>query len=268
MSDFIEIKFPKSRIATFDTVYIGKRKHHMAGFLEFDVTDSLQKIRDYRVRENTQLSFTAWLIKTISSTLAEFPQAHGYLVGKRKVMSFRDIDVGILIEREIQGALVPIPYVLRKTNEKSMVDITKEIEQARVQVLQENDMVLGNSGSNRLQDLYNLLPAIFRRLFWYFILKQPKLANKMMGSVSITPIGMMGSVRGSFLHTSVHPISFGVGSIIKKPGVVGKEIEIRDFLQLTILLDHDVIDGAPMARFVQQLSKRIESGYELDVTKP
>ena len=79
---------------------------------------------------------------------------------------------------------------------------------------------------------------------------------------------MMGSVRGSFLHTSVHPISFGVGSIIKKPGVVGKEIEIRDFLQLTILLDHDVIDGAPMARFVQQLSKRIESGYELDVTKP
>jgi pyruvate/2-oxoglutarate dehydrogenase complex dihydrolipoamide acyltransferase (E2) component len=85
-----------------------------------------------------------------------------------------------------------------------------------------------------------------------------------MGSVSITPIGMMGNVKGSFLHTSVHPISFGVGSIVKKPGVVGNSIEIRNFLQMTILLDHDVIDGAPMARFIQKLSKRIESGYLLD----
>ena len=68
-----------------------------------------------------------------------------------------------------------------------------------------------------------------------------------------------------FLHTSVHPISFGVGSIVKKPGVIGKSIEIRNFLQMTILLDHDVIDGAPMARFVQKLSKRIESGYLLNL---
>ena len=264
MSDFIELDFPKSRIATFDTVYIGKRKHHMAGFLEFDVTDTLQKIRDYRNREKTQLSFTAWLIKSISFSLEEYPQAHGYLVGKRKIITFKDIDISILIEREFQGAFVPLPYVLRRTNEKSIQEITEEIARAKEKPLGENETVLGESGKNRLQDLYNIFPAFIRRLMWHFILKTPKIANKTMGSVSITPIGMMGSVRGLFLHTSIHPISFGVGSIVKKPGVVGKCIEIRDFLQMTILLDHDVIDGAPMARFVRKLSKRIESGFLLE----
>lgn len=264
MRDFIETRFPKSRIATFDTVYIGKRKHHMAGFLEFDVTDALQKIRDFRRRENTQLSFTAWLIKTISSTLLEYPQAHGYLVGKSKIISFNDIDISILIERELQGALIPLPYVIRKTNDKSIVEITSEIEQVKSQPLKENDNALGVRRNDKFQNLYNKFPAFCRRIIWHFILKNPKIANKLMGSVSITPIGMMGNVKGLFLHTSVHPISFGVGSIVKKPGVVGKSIEIRNFLQMTILLDHDVIDGAPMARLVQKLSKRIESGYMLD----
>ncbi len=264
MSGFIETRFPKSRIATFDTVYIGKRKHHMAGFLEFDVTDTLLKIRDYRRRENTLLSFTAWLIKTISSTLLEYHQAHGYLVGKRKIISFNDIDISILIERELRGVLVPLPYVIRRTNNKSIREITQEIERVKCQPLEENDNALGESRNNKFQNFYNIFPPFFRRFFWQFILKKPKIANKLMGSVSITPIGMMGNVKGSFLHTSVHPISFGVGSIVKKPGVVGNSIEIRNFLQMTILLDHDVIDGGPMARFIQKLSKRIELGYLLD----
>jgi pyruvate/2-oxoglutarate dehydrogenase complex dihydrolipoamide acyltransferase (E2) component len=32
---------------------------------------------------------------------------------------------------------------------------------------------------------------------------------------------------------------------------------------MTILLDHDVIDGAPMARFIKKLSKNIENGIFL-----
>ena len=32
---------------------------------------------------------------------------------------------------------------------------------------------------------------------------------------------------------------------------------------MTILLDHDVIDGAPMARFIRELVVNIEKGIEL-----
>jgi len=47
------------------------------------------------------------------------------------------------------------------------------------------------------------------------------------------------------------------------PAVVDDKIEIREILRMTILLDHDVMDGAPMARFKSDLTKNIERGEKL-----
>ena len=41
-------------------------------------------------------------------------------------------------------------------------------------------------------------------------------------------------------------------------------IEPRERLSLTLVFDHDVIDGAPAARFARRLVELIESGYGLD----
>lgn len=42
-------------------------------------------------------------------------------------------------------------------------------------------------------------------------------------------------------------------------------IEIREYLSLTLSFNHDVIDGAPAARFAQRLKELIESAYGLGV---
>jgi len=56
-----------------------------------------------------------------------------------------------------------------------------------------------------------------------------------------------------------------VGGIGRKPGVTADgHIEVREYLGLTVSADHDVVDGAPLARFVQRLVELIESGYGLD----
>ena len=55
-----------------------------------------------------------------------------------------------------------------------------------------------------------------------------------------------------------------VGGIGEKPGVVDGQIAIRDYLSLTISFDHDIIDGAPAARFTKRLKDLIESGYGLE----
>ena len=47
------------------------------------------------------------------------------------------------------------------------------------------------------------------------------------------------------------------------PAVVDGQIVVRDFLSLTIGLDHDIIDGAPGARFVNRFKGLIESAYGL-----
>ena len=55
--------------------------------------------------------------------------------------------------------------------------------------------------------------------------------------------------------------------IIKKPVVVENEIVIRDILNVSILIDHDVMDGAPMARFINELKTNIENGLNLQDEK-
>jgi pyruvate/2-oxoglutarate dehydrogenase complex dihydrolipoamide acyltransferase (E2) component len=45
--------------------------------------------------------------------------------------------------------------------------------------------------------------------------------------------------------------------------LINNSIEIREFLEMTILIDHDVIDGAPAARFIFRLKDLVENGYEL-----
>jgi pyruvate/2-oxoglutarate dehydrogenase complex dihydrolipoamide acyltransferase (E2) component len=81
-----------------------------------------------------------------------------------------------------------------------------------------------------------------------------------MGNAVITSVGMIGRINGWFIHKSIHPISFGISSVLKKPVVVDNEIKVREILNMTILVDHDVIDGAPMVRFLNDLTKYIETG--------
>jgi pyruvate/2-oxoglutarate dehydrogenase complex dihydrolipoamide acyltransferase (E2) component len=54
-----------------------------------------------------------------------------------------------------------------------------------------------------------------------------------------------------------------VGGIAQKPGMVDGRIEPREFLSLTISFDHDIVDGAPAARFAARLKSLIECGYGL-----
>jgi pyruvate/2-oxoglutarate dehydrogenase complex dihydrolipoamide acyltransferase (E2) component len=257
-SSFIYKKIPGSRIATFDTFSIGLLKHHVSAILEFDVTDSRKKLQDLR-RSGINVSFNAWIIKVIGSVLNRYPEASSFLYNKKKLIIFNDINISILVEKKIGANKVPIPVVIEKANEKSALEITLEIESAKKQELSGSDIVLGKK-SALSEKLYYRLPGFLRRTIWKMMLRNPKFAYKKMGNAVITSVGMIGRINGWFIHKSVHPISFGIGSVLKKPVVINNEIGIREILNMTILVDHDVIDGAPMVRLLDDLTKYIESG--------
>ncbi|MBN8707288.1 MAG: 2-oxo acid dehydrogenase subunit E2 [Bacteroidetes bacterium] len=261
MSDFKINYFPKTRLATLDICTVGLQKHYISAMIEFDVTDSREKIKQLK-RNGNKISFTAWLIKVISNTIKEYETVAGYLQGKRKVITFTDINVSIAVEKEVNGQKVPIPLVIEKANEKSIESITKQINDATAQQLTEKDIVL-QSKSSRMERLYYALPGFIRRGFWNYLLKHPKLAYSKMGNVAITSVGMIGRINGWFIPISVHPICFGIGKITKKPVVIDDNIEIREILNMSVLIDHDVVDGGLMARFISKLSDNIENGKEL-----
>lgn len=254
-------KFPKSRIATVDICAVGLQKHHIVGMIEVDVTQGREKLRARR-EAGEKLSFTAWLIMVVGHTIKDYERVASYLRGKREVVIFEDVNVSMIVEKEINGHKVPIPLVIEKANEQSVEDISRQIAEARATVLGEGDIVL-QSRSTRLERLYYFLPGFARRFFWRYLLKHPQQAFSKMGNVSVTSIGMMGNVNGWFIPLSVHPVCIGISSITKKPVVIGDEIKVREVLNMTVLLDHDVADGAPMARFISALSGNIERGLGL-----
>lgn len=254
-------KIPKSRIASFDVYAVAMKKHHVSAILEFDVTESRIKIKQLR-RGGQNISFNAWLIKVIGKALELHPDVSSYLFSKKKLIRFNEINISIVVEKEIDGKKIPIPLVIKNANTKNLTDITTEIEQSKKYDLTKRDIVL-NRKSRKYENLYYHLPGFLRRAFWHFMLRNPKMAFRNMGNASITSVGMVGRINGWFIHKSVHPVSFGIGSVIKKPVVVDNEIKIREILNATILLDHDVIDGAPMVRFLNDLTKLLETGYSL-----
>lgn len=255
-------RFPDSRIASIDICEIGKQKHHVAGLIEFDVTDSRKKIREYNKSHSNKISFNAWMISVIGHTLKKHETISSYLIGRNRQIIFNDINISVVVEKNINGTKVPIPLVIEKANEASIDLITKRIEDARNAELTENEIVFHRK-TQRLEKLYYSLPNFLRRYFWRYIMKHPKLAFKKMGNVAFTSLGASGKANGWFIPISVHPVCFGVSSITKAACVVDNKIDIRDILKMTVLIDHDVIDGAPMARFVSDLTQNIETGLNI-----
>lgn len=261
MTSQTTLSFPKTRLATIDVCEMSQRKHHVTGFIEIDVTEAREKIRKYR-RETGRISFTAWLIKTISVTIKEHEAIAAYRKGSRRIVIFDDINISMVVEKRLNGQAVPIPMVIEKASERSIESITSLINDARNNALTDREIVLMNR-STRLERLYYSMPGFARRLAWRYMLKRPRLLFSKMGNVAITSLGMMGSVNGWFIPKSVHPVCFGISSVIRKPVAINNNVEIREMLNMTILVDHDVIDGAPIARFINDLSKNISSGMAL-----
>lgn len=259
------VRFPKSRIGTFDLGRIGRTKHHIAALLEIDVTDARSRLRTHRRESKIPVSFTSWLIKTISTAIVEHKEVHALLHrSKKKLIVFDDIDISLVVEKEVEGKLVPLPLVIRSTNRKTMAQIQEEITNAKSQsILNEGDYVLDDKLTTLQMKLYYLLPSAIRLLALNFILSRPLLRKKLMGTIIITSIGTKRKYSGWFIHKSYHNLSFGIGSVVKKPWVIDDEIKPREILNLTILMDHDVIDGAPMARFVAYLSHLMETASGL-----
>ena len=262
-TDYIIQTFPSSRKFTMDVGRIGLQKHHIKALVEIDVTEPRKTIKNIKAEHGDNISFTSWILKCISSAMTEYKQVHAMKKGN-KLIIFNNVDLSILVEKVVDGVSVPLPLVVRDVNNKSISDIYNEIEDAKNKIIKdESNYVLEQNRKKEKIKIFTLLPQFIRLFIWKIMLYNPYRVKKMMGTAVVTSVGMIGNVDGWIIPYSIHPLCFALGSIVKKPGVVNNSIEIREYLKMTILMDHDVIDGAPATRFVSRLADIIENGYGL-----
>lgn len=112
-------------------------------------------------------------------------------------------------------------------------------------------------------DWFLYLPAFIRRMFYWFVMRVPNRFREVSSSVMVTAVGMFGKGGGWAITMPNFTLTVAVGGISRKPGVIGEQIAIRDYLNLTISVDHDIVDGGPIVRFVNYFQELVESGAGL-----
>ena len=262
---FHEIPYPSSRRMTFDLGKVAHSKHYVYALLEVDVTDAWKLIREDRSKVD-RISFIAWLVKVLADCVAQHPEVAGFnLKHKDKVMVFGDVDVSIVIEKEVGVSRVPIPYIFKAANTKTASVLNQELEGAKRQAVNgENDYVLGESSNASMMKFFLRFPQWLRVwLMKSYILGQPHRMKKSMGNVMVTTAGMVGHTQGWIIPTTMHPLCIAFGSINDQPRVHGGEIAKRKVLHLTAIIDHNVVDGAPAGRFMDDLVQKMEKGWGL-----
>jgi len=265
-------EFPEFRNPTLDTLDLGKKKHHIPFFFEVDVTDAREYIRELKVKTGEGLSFTGWVMKCLGQAVSEHKHIHAMRKGKKSLILFDDVDISIVVERAVgqsenPSESLPMPYVVRRVNEKTVVEIHNEIRTAQKKSLGAGEVQIGSRRNVRLTKAFNSMPRFIRNLLvWRRLTQDPFFAKKTMGTVVVTSVGSIGksSGYGWSIPLGIHPVVVALGSTARKPGIVGEEIKIREYLSMTILFDHDVTDGAPVLRFIQRLNELLECSYGLN----
>lgn len=92
----------------------------------------------------------------------------------------------------------------------------------------------------------------------YAVMGRSVRAHELTGTVQVTAIGMFAAGGGFAIAPATLASLTVVGGLSRRPRVVHDQITVRDVLDLTVSLDHNVVDGGPATRFGADLRRRME----------
>jgi pyruvate/2-oxoglutarate dehydrogenase complex dihydrolipoamide acyltransferase (E2) component len=250
------LPFPKYRRFLVDTVALGSRKHLIHGLLEIDVTDARRYLRGQADESGRSPSFTGFIIACVGRAVDEHKIMHAYRGSRDRLVLFEDVDIATIVEVETEDRKFPLGHIVRAANRKSLPEIHDEIRSVQAEGQVREETMPGGA-------LLLNLPGFLRRLLYRLSIRSPQRMKTNAGTVLVTAVGMFGRGTGWGIPVAIHSLAVTIGGIAEKPGLVDGCVEAREFLSLTISFDHDIIDGAPAARFAGRLEELVESGYGL-----
>jgi pyruvate/2-oxoglutarate dehydrogenase complex dihydrolipoamide acyltransferase (E2) component len=231
------------------------REHDTIHLLtEVDITEPRRLIREHRERTGEQLSFTAYIVACLARAVAGQPHLNSLRRGGRLVL-LDDVTISALVERNLDGELVPEPVGIRAADKKTYRQIHDEIRAAQ----QQSDVRLGGlSGMTWVR----FIPGFLLRTFIRLAARNVAMARQ-YGVVAVTAVGMYGRGPLWAVPLSAATVAVAVGGIVGRPVLIDGHLEEREHLCLTLSFDHDIVDGAPAARFTGRFAQLLASGDDV-----
>jgi pyruvate dehydrogenase E2 component (dihydrolipoamide acetyltransferase) len=189
-------------------------------FLRADVTE-LQKWRERLNKDGNQISFNDLFVFIVARILGEFPELNSRMVGE-EIQLMEDINIGVAVDTE-RGLVVP---TIRNADQKGVLEINEDF---RVKLDR------ARAGKSNLEDLS-------------------------AGTFTITNLGMFGIEGFVPIINPPECAILSMGSIQRQPVVIDEKdtIQVCPMVQLCLVWDHRIVDGAPAARFLRRIKQLVE----------
>ncbi len=195
--------------------------------VEVDVTDLVtyrNKVKDrFKRQEGYSLTYFAFFVSAVAQALNEFPQLNSVWSGE-KVIQKQAINMSIAVAKE-EELFVP---VIPNADEKSVKGIARHVHQLA-------------------------MDARHSKL---------KPENMTGGTFTLNNTGTFGSISSMGIINFPQVAILQVEAIVKKPVIIQDMFAARDIVNLSLSLDHRVLDGLICGRFLARVKEILEGMNE------
>lgn len=192
--------------------------------VEVDVTDLVSyrnKVKtEFKQKEGFGLTFFAFFVKAVAQALKEYPQLNSTWAGD-KIIQRKDINLSIAVAKD-QELFVP---VIKAADEKSIKGIAKDIFELAMKA---------RSGKLTSADMQG-------------------------GTFTVNNTGSFGSIYSMGVINHPQAAILQVESIVKRPMIVNDMFAARDMVNLSLSLDHRILDGLVCGNFLARVKEILEN---------
>jgi len=201
---------------------------HFTVVEELDVTNLVAlraKAKAIGAEQDVKVTYMPFIMKAVANCLGHFPELNSQLdESTQEVVTFRDVHLGIATDTP-QGLIVP---VIRDVQAKGLLQLASELGDLAQRT---------RSGQVKPDELRG-------------------------STFTITNAGNIGGTLATPVINFPEVGILGVHRIVKRPGVVetpeGDAFEVRHYMNLSISVDHRLVDGASAARFLVRMKTLLE----------
>ncbi len=246
--------FPSSRRLVTAAVRAGRRVVPMVGLLDVDVTEA----RRLLAASDPPLSFTAFVVASLARAAAAHPEVHAYRDWRGRLVQHRHVDVQTLVEVATRQGPFALVHVVRDADVRDVAAISAELRAVRTTSSTRGGRLLGT-----VAPALGRVPGLYRVM--YAAMARSRRVHLATGTVQVTAVGMFAGGGGfAIAPPTLASLAVVVGGVSRRARVVdGDRIEAREVLDLTVSIDHDIVDGAPAARFSADLRRILHSAVVL-----
>ncbi len=248
------VRFPSQRRLVTAAVRAGRRIVPMHGLLQVDVSD----VRSILAAAEPPLSLTAFVVASVARAAAQHPDVHAYRDWRGRLVRHRHVDVQTLVEIPTEHGTFGLVHVVRDADIRTVSDISTELRTVK----RRPETTVNGRLLESAAGVAGRVPGLYRGMF--AVMSRSRRVRAATGTVQVTAVGMFAGGAGhAIAPPTLASLLVVVGGIAPRPWVVNGAVVVRDVLDLTVTIDHNVVDGAPATRFGADLRRLIETAAVL-----